>query len=52
MIEATILHELCHWGAEFQMDLPIPKKHERGEDFEMQAYGRIIPRRWHACPAT
>jgi hypothetical protein len=52
MVEATILHELCHWGAEFVREVPTKPEDEIGEDFETAAYGRIIPRLWAACPTA
>ena len=43
LMEATILHELCHWG-----DLRDEKQQpfEEGVHFEMQAYGHRIGKYW------
>jgi hypothetical protein len=43
LMEATVLHELCHWGLRNGVEPTI----EPGEDFERAAYGyRPISRYW------
>ncbi|MGH6912376.1 MAG: hypothetical protein ACREH3_01560, partial [Geminicoccales bacterium] len=40
LVEATLLHELAHWGDNIDgKDLPG----EEGEKFEKEAYGHVVP---------
>lgn len=43
LMEATILHEMVHWGD--HMD-GKDQKPEEGNEFEKKAYGKIIGKYW------
>ena len=43
LIEATVLHELVHWG---DWKDGMDQADEEGESFEKAAYGKIIARYW------
>ena len=46
LVQATVLHELVHWGD--ARDGRVRTDHEIGNAFEIEAYGRNIDRYWVA----
>ena len=48
LLESKVLHEMVHWALCKQ---DIPEFGELGEQFEIDAYGKLVPRYWLTEPA-